>query len=70
MKREVWRKKERLVEFLEKYVFNKYKNYLIVLDNAGSHRNNYVKNAITNSGNKYLFFVPYTTKNKSNRKLF
>ena len=41
---------------------NKYKNYLIVLDNAGSHRNNYVKNAITNSGNKYLFSVPYTLK--------
>jgi len=39
-------KKERLVEFLEKYVFGKYKNHLIILDNACSHRNNYVKDAI------------------------
>jgi hypothetical protein len=38
--------KERLVEFFEEFVFNKYKNHLIVLDNAGSHRNNYVKDAI------------------------
>ena len=54
--------KERLVEFLEKFIFNKYKNYLIVLDNAGSHKNNYVQDAIINSGNNYLFYVPYTPK--------
>ena len=39
--------KERLVEFLEEFVFDMYKNHLIILDNAGSHRNNYVKDAIT-----------------------
>ena len=54
--------KERLVEFLEEFVFDKYKNHLIVLDNAGSHRNNYVKDAITESENNYLFSVPYTPK--------
>ena len=52
--------KERLVGFLEKFIFGKYKNHLIILDNAGSHKNNYVKNAIINSGNKYLFSIPYT----------
>jgi transposase InsO family protein len=52
--------KERLVEFLENNVFNKYKNYLIILDNAGSHNNEYVKSKIINSGNKYLFSVPYS----------
>jgi len=54
--------KERFVEFLEKNIFNKYKNHLIILDNAGSHNNEYVKQAITNSGNKYLFLLPYTPK--------
>ena len=49
--------KERLVEFLEKFIFNKYKNHLIILDNAGSHKNSYVKDAITNSGNKCLFSI-------------
>ena len=46
--------KERLLEFLEKYIFPKYKDHLIILDNAGSHNNELIKNAITKSGNKYL----------------
>ena len=54
--------KERFVEFLEENIFNKYKDNLIVLDNAGSHNNQYVKDAILKSGNKYLFSVPYNPK--------
>ena len=54
--------KERFVEFLEENIFNKYKNHLIILDNAGSHNNEYVKQSIINSGNKYLFTIPYTPK--------
>jgi hypothetical protein len=50
--------KERFVEFLEANIFNKYKNHLIILDNAGSHNNKFVKQAIINSGNKYLFLLP------------
>lgn len=52
--------KERFVDFMESKIFGKYKNHLIVLDNAGSHRNSHVKDAITESGNKYLFSIPYT----------
>ena len=51
--------KERFVEFLEANIFNKYNNHLIILDNAGSHNNEYVKQAIINSGNKYLYLIPY-----------
>jgi len=54
--------KERLLEFLEKYVFSKYKDHLIILDNAGSHNNELIKNAITKSGNHYLFAVSYTPR--------
>ena len=35
--------KERFVEFLEANIFNKYKNHLIILDNASSHRNEKIK---------------------------
>lgn len=52
--------KERLVQFLNKFVFEKYKCNLIILDNAGSHSNEYVKKAIRKSGNAYLYSVPYT----------
>ena len=34
--------KERLVEFMKECIFRKYKDHLIVMDNAGGHRNNYV----------------------------
>ena len=40
--------KERLLEFLEKHIFP-YKDHLIILDNAGSHNNELIKNAITKS---------------------
>ena len=62
--------KERLVEFFQTFIFNKYKNHLIILDNAGSHKNNYVKDAIINSKNKYLFSVPYTPKTNPIEMLF
>lgn len=62
--------KERLVEFFKTFIFNKYKNHLIILDNAGSHKNNYVKDAIINSKNKYLFSVPYTPKTNPIEMLF
>ncbi len=50
-----WETKEKFIEFLEANIFNKYKNHLIILDNTGSHNNEFVKQAIINSCNKYLF---------------
>lgn len=63
--------KERFVDFLQNYIFQKYKNYLLVLDNARARNNNLVKQEIIDSDNKYLFTVldetrllcyPYTPK--------
>lgn len=48
----------RLIEFLETFITNKYKNKVIILDNASSHRNDGVKNTITKN-NKLLYSVPY-----------
>jgi transposase len=62
--------KERLLEFLEKNVFSKYKDHLIILDNAGSHNNELIKNAIIKSGNNYLFAVPYTPKTDAIEQYF
>lgn len=49
---------ERLIEFLDTYITNKYKNKLIILDNASSHRNENVKHTIMKN-NKLLYSVPY-----------
>ena len=62
--------KERLLEFLEKNIFPKYKNHLIVLDNAVSHNNELIKKAIIKSGNDYLFCIPYTPKTDAIEEYF
>ena len=62
--------KERMVEFLNTFIFPKYKDHLIVMDNARSHQNKYVKDAILKSGNKYLFSVPYTPKTNAIEMFF
>ena len=48
----------RLKTFLETHILNKYRNKLIILDNASSHRNEIIKNLI-NQNNKVLYSVPY-----------
>jgi transposase-like protein len=57
--------KERMVEFIETQIAPKYKNHLIILDNARSHNNDVVREAILKSGNKYLFTIPYTPMTNS-----
>jgi len=58
--------KERYKKPIEKEnemnIFPNYKYHLIILDNAGSHNNELIKNAIIKSGNTYLFAVPYTPR--------
>jgi hypothetical protein len=49
---------DRLYKFLEKYITKKYKNKLIILDNASSHRNAKIKELV-NKHNTLLYSVPY-----------
>ena len=49
---------DRLIEFLEKHITEKYKNKLIILDNASSHRNQKIKDLV-NKHNNILYAVPY-----------
>lgn len=49
---------DRLSIFLEKFITKKYKNKLIILDNASSHRNEKIKELI-NKKNKLLYSIPY-----------
>ena len=49
---------DRLYDFLETHITNKYKNKLIILDNASSHRNERIKELI-GKNNHILYAVPY-----------
>ena len=49
---------DRLIIFLTKLLIRK-RNKLIILDNASAHRNQRIKDFIVNSGNDYLYILPY-----------
>jgi len=49
---------ERLITFLETHITGKYKNKLIILDNASSHRYQQIKDLV-NKHNNILYAVPY-----------
>jgi len=49
---------DRMVEFLEKFVTGKYKNKVVILDNASVHKNDTIR-AFVNKHNKLLYSVPY-----------
>lgn len=59
----------RLAQFLEKYIVSKYKNKLIVLDNASSHRNAKIKEII-NKNNELIHSVPYQHFTNTIEKFF
>ncbi len=49
---------ERLYDFLEKHIVNKYKNKLIIMDNTSSHIHQSIKDLI-NKENEILYSVNY-----------
>jgi len=49
---------DRLYEFIKDNITSKYKNKLIILDNASSHRNERIKQLI-NENNNLLYTIPY-----------
>ena len=51
-----------MVEFINKFIKGKFKNYLIIMDNGGSHKSNFVKETLKDSKNKLLYSVPYRPK--------
>ena len=48
----------RMIDFINKLINGKYKDKLIILDNASSHRNQLVKDVIKKDNN-LLYAVPY-----------
>ena len=46
------------MEFLQKFITEKYKNKIIILDNASAHKNDTIRDLV-NKHNKLLYSVPY-----------
>ena len=50
---------ERFLKFIKNNILDKYKNKLLLFDNAGAHHSKKVLDEIKKSGNDYVFNVPY-----------
>ena len=57
---------ERFIEFLDEFIVDEYRNHLIIVDNAGAHRNEDVRRTINESGNELLYAIFYTPKTNAN----
>lgn len=53
---------ERMIEFINKYIKNKFKNALVIMDNGGSHKNKLIGETIKKTKNNLLYSVPYRPK--------
>ena len=61
---------ERMVDFTQKYITNKFTNNTIIMDNDGAHKSNLVKTAIQESNNSLLYSVPYRPKTNAIESFF
>jgi transposase len=52
-------KKEQMVDFINKFIKNKYKNHYILMDNAPFHKSKDIKACVDESKNKLFFSVSY-----------
>jgi transposase len=46
---------ERMIEFINKYIKNKFKNALVIMDNGGSHKNKLIGETIKKTENNLLY---------------
>ena len=53
---------DRMSVFINKFIKNKYKNNLIIMDNGGAHKKECVKEIINKTKNTLLYSVPYRPK--------
>ena len=61
---------ERMVDFIEKFVTNKFQNNTIIMDNGGAHKSHLVKTTIKDSKNILLYSVPYRPKTNAIESFF
>ena len=53
---------DRMSDFINKFIKNKYKNNLIIMDNGGAHKKECIKETIKETNNSLLYSVPYRPK--------
>lgn len=63
-------KKEQLIEFYNKFIKDKYKNHLILMDNARPHKSLLLRKLIKDTGNHLLYTVSYNPQTNPIEEFF
>jgi transposase len=63
-------KTDDILEFYDDFIKNKYKNHLIIMDNAVIHKSKIIRETIENSKNELLYSVPYHPETNSIEEFF
>ena len=59
-----------ILEFYDEFIKNKYKNHLVIMDNAVIHKSKIIRETIENSKNELLYSVPYHPETNSIEEFF
>jgi transposase len=59
-----------ILEFYDEFIKDKYKNHLVIMDNAVIHKSKIIKETIENSKNELLYSVPYHPETNSIEEFF
>ena len=59
-----------VLEFYQKFIENKYKKHVIVMDNASIHKAKTIKHAISESKNTLQYTVPYHPETNAIEEFF
>ena len=63
-------KTQNILDFYNDYIKDKYKNYLIIMDNAVIHRSKQIREVIENTNNNLLYSVPYHPETNAIEEFF
>jgi len=59
-----------ILEFYDKFIDTKYKNYLVIMDNAVIHKLKIIRETIENENNHLLYTIFYHPETNSIKKFF
>lgn len=63
-------KKEHILDFYNHFIKDKYKNHLIIMDNARIHKSKIIRETIEKSDNYLLYTVPYNPQTNAIEEFF
>ena len=59
-----------ILEFYNEFIHSKYKDYLVIMDNAVIHKSKIIRETIENDNNHLIYSVPYHPETNSIEEFF